>query len=976
MSTKELKLIDLNLLSGSSETTRTAFGSFYETVSGTYGEVLEPILWKATEHWLDANPTGYFYTAGSWYEGYETKELEETISDDVIIPNKRFPIRFWSNDDYIKDDNFWKTIWIGGTWGTSSYKAIYTDAVFDDHSFDYTLPYTQQEVNNIYGGSDFTDVIQITYTYNRYLTEYQNYVAGLDSELLIPNMYLLKSYEQYLVDTDATSDTYGASYVAAGNTEEDTALIEQATEETIILSSSIINFVTRENNVLTEWDSTYFDFPTDIFDSNNVALGWNTILLENDFASVYLTASLQIYPLSASTTTEIENILQNIMFDDAAVDPDSSSPYNTISDTLPNSQVDFDGDGLYGTDDDGSEDTHGLTYTSKIPYYTTINFDTQRSADNDFADFITLNNFSQKFLKTLKEAFLEEAEELTPGETTFAVESSYYSASADSASVQYYDVSNTENTTYRSIDFLKMLTYAHNNYISTTDNCYYIGGNAGESGFNRLAAFDKTGVYRYSSVKSSLSMFENVVEWLESNFVVDSLWDIYNDVVGANSPMTSKHYETLAYRVEKIGGEPTGDSQTQNVIQNFWFFNPSDISELTLRDSQVKYGENYTYNVYAYALTVGVKYNFSDLRLTKHITLAIPASANYNCLEFYDPVTGELGDQLYQTWENNNLSGSSTYATNAQITTQGMSDDADDFIADFYVNYEPNLKLVEIPMFSKTLKVLDNPPNTLDINPYQVDDNSQTIGFSINYETFYVCDTCDPDYESTGLGDIAGTTYPTPITTDDAAIKSDYLNSRDQLSGSYLERESVSRQRYFEAYRLDEKPTSISDFDGNQISTIDLRIPSTKYTYSSTDFRDRIKTNHKYYYLFRFVNEQGIPGQLSEIYETELVNDGGYKYAVFNILFESDLGEEVFVNPIKPFKKVIQLQPNVSQLLLDSSEADFDNFAIDEAENISVGSAGDPIWDQTFKLRLTSKKTGKKIDFNVTYKVDNQYDTT
>jgi len=279
-------------------------------------------------------------------------------------------------------------------------------------------------------------------------------------------------------------------------------------------------------------------------------------------------------------------------------------------------------------------------------------------------------------------------------------------------------------------------------------------------------------------------------------------------------------------------------------------------------------------------------------------------------------------------------------------------------------------------MFSKTLKVLDNPPNTLDINPYQVDDNSQTIGFSINYETFYVCDTCDPDYESTGLGDIAGTTYPTPITTDDAAIKSDYLNSRDQLSGSYLERESVSRQRYFEAYRLDEKPTSISDFDGNQISTIDLRIPSTKYTYSSTDFRDRIKTNHKYYYLFRFVNEQGIPGQLSEIYETELVNDGGYKYAVFNILFESDLGEEVFVNPIKPFKKVIQLQPNVSQLLLDSSEADFDNFAIDEAENISVGSAGDPIWDQTFKLRLTSKKTGKKIDFNVTYKVDNQYDTT
>jgi len=212
-------------------------------------------------------------------------------------------------------------------------------------------------------------------------------------------------------------------------------------------------------------------------------------------------------------------------------------------------------------------------------------------------------------------------------------------------------------------------------------------------------------------------------------------------------------------------------------------------------------------------------------------------------------------------------------------------------------------------------------------------------------------------------------TYPTPISPTDESFKNAYLNGRDLLSGSYLELESVSKQRYFEAYRLDEKPASISDFAGNQIATIDLSIPSSKYNYSSADFRDKIKTNQKYYYLFRFVNEQGVPGQLSEIYETELVDDGGYKYAVFNILFQSELGEEVYVNPFKPFKKLFQLQPNISQVLLDSSEADFDNLASEEIGNISVGSATDSIWNQKFKLRMTSKKTGKKIDFNITYKV-------
>ena len=39
------------------------------------------------------------------------------------------------------------------------------------------------------------------------------------------------------------------------------------------------------------------------------------------------------------------------------------------------------------------------------------------------------------------------------------------------------------------------------------------------------------------------------------------------------------------------------------------------------------------------------------------------------------------------------------------------------------------------------------------------------------------------------------------------------------------------------------------------------------------------------------------PGQATEIYETELINDGGYKFALFNTLTETDLQEQNNINP-------------------------------------------------------------------------------
>ena len=102
-----------------------------------------------------------------------------------------------------------------------------------------------------------------------------------------------------------------------------------------------------------------------------------------------------------------------------------------------------------------------------------------------------------------------------------------------------------------------------------------------------------------------------------------------------------KYNETVAFRIEKIGGQPSGDLSTQNTIQNIWFFNSKEA--FTYFDTQVKYDTEYTYKIYKYVLIQGYKYRLSDIRVTRQI--AQTEDGTY-CLEFYDPFTGQTVPQI------------------------------------------------------------------------------------------------------------------------------------------------------------------------------------------------------------------------------------------------------------------------------------------------------------------------------------------
>ena len=475
----------------------------------------------------------------------------------------------------------------------------------------------------------------------------------------------------------------------------------------------------------------------------------------------------------------------------------------------------------------------------------------------------------------------------------------------------------------------------------------------GPNNIKRLSALDENGIYRHVNTRNSLSVLEQAVNYLNDLKIEPGA---FND---PNIYLQDQSYsETIAYRIEKIGGPGSGDRLTQNVLQNYWFINSDSASEIDFFDSQIKVNSDYTYNVYAYVLVSGFKYEYSNPLVTRNLgaddEIAENGSSLPHGLEFYDPAgeDGNRQDELYAVTPSgffNNSLAEDAYGSDPQLYSYYK------YLADFEIKYEPFIKIIEIPIYSKTLRVMDNPPNVLNVVPYQMLDDSQRVAFDLYYDVF-----------STNK-------FPSVISESDLQYKENYLNGKDILEITKIRSPSVSKQRTVEVYRMTTKPTSIEDFDGNLHKTLDLSIPDDRFYRNTYDTCvSQIKTNQKYYYLFRVLNEQGTPGHISEIYETELINDGGYKFALFNTINEAELGIPQPPETKKQFKKIFQIRPKFEQIKLDTANVDFDQSAGSQVSSLEIGTADDLIWDKTFKFRLTSKKTGKKIDLNITYKISGE----
>jgi hypothetical protein len=70
-------------------------------------------------------------------------------------------------------------------------------------------------------------------------------------------------------------------------------------------------------------------------------------------------------------------------------------------------------------------------------------------------------------------------------------------------------------------------------------------------------------------------------------------------------------------------------------------------------------------------------------------------------------------------------------------------------------------------------------------------------------------------------------------------------------------------------------------------------------------------------------------------------------------------------------KRVMQIIPTTSQGLLNEEKSDLENVSsaleVWNSDDLFLGLDNEAVWGKKFKIRLTSKQTGRKFDLNVRF---------
>jgi len=488
---------------------------------------------------------------------------------------------------------------------------------------------------------------------------------------------------------------------------------------------------------------------------------------------------------------------------------------------------------------------------------------------------------------------------------------------------------------------------------------------------------------------------------LDPNIVEDEIaFMSFADTVTRNYEQTLAgefcHTETLLFVVKKFRVMET----TETLVQTFYFTNLFNEKEIVYYDSQIKTQQKYRYEIHRVVFVFGTEYEydtegFSGFSLRNQPWQPPEQSAPTGPTVTPNPSLGSFGNRpgvgptLPGPYSGPSSSpagmgpsigptlptpGPSSQTQTGPFPTPGppigsigptlptpagtgvgpalpgtsgptLPGPYSRFVASLPINHAPSLKAILVPYVigGITIATQDKPPVSPNLSFYPFKGINNRVKILLQ--------------SSTGIQ----TEKPIALRAEDRAFFEDEYLAQTGVEKAFaqitdLQFRSDDPVDLYQLFRLRTAPTSYEDFEN--FNVID---PPYGRAGSATD---TIQPNRKYYYCARAVDIRGNISNPTHIFEIEMVSNSGQIFLRQSIfMFES-------IQPqyTKSGRRFIYIEPSLQQLGL-SPNANIGTPNINNPPNSSIlGADGvDSVWNNTYKIRVTSKKTNRKLDLNVTF---------
>jgi len=270
----------------------------------------------------------------------------------------------------------------------------------------------------------------------------------------------------------------------------------------------------------------------------------------------------------------------------------------------------------------------------------------------------------------------------------------------------------------------------------------------------------------------------------------------------------------------------------------------------------------------------------------------------------------------------------------------------------FEVIMTPTIKLVEIPILLSMGKVLAPPPLPPDVNVISYKGVTNRMMFYFNSQI--------------------GQEYQVPLSFGEEEERNNriYLRNEKLSTGDEILFKTVEAIAAVEVYRTQRRPENYEDFKGNLLMTVETDVNAeTSQSAGSIGKIIRQRPNEKFYYMFRSLGYHRQVSNPSPVYEIELYNDGGVSYPIVRLV---ELGAISPKTNAKSVRNLIRITPRISQARVNEKASGLvrEDGTLGRAapSKVVLGSEDESLFGKKFKIRITSKDTGKKIDLNINFK--------